>query len=105
MCSGVLQILHWNCLWDLFFRLARQTSHCGRPPDGVSFLIGSGNARSLSLIGRTLVGATCLLSTRRLWPSNRLATMERQKYNWVKLFSATVLYKMLLAFTIARSSK
>ena len=44
-------------------------------------LTGSGNVCSLSLIGRTLVGATWLLSTRHLWPSKCLATEERQKSN------------------------
>ena len=64
-----------------FFSLARQTSHCGQPPDGVSFLTGSGNVCSLSLIGRALVGATCFLSTRHLQPSKRLAMKERRKSN------------------------
>ena len=82
MCV-VFRRLYSEIVSEIFFFVARQTSHYGRPPDGVSFLIGSGNTHLLSLIGRIFVGATYLLSTGRLWPSSRLATKKKRSSNCI----------------------
>ena len=97
--------LYTEIISEIFFCLARHTSHCGQPQDVVSFLTDSGNTHSLSHIGKTNVCPTCFISTGCLWPSSRLATKERWNSNCVDFSqSQWVLYKML-AFTMLRSSK
>ena len=101
-CVVVFYRLYTEIVSEIFFRLAQHTSHCGWPPDGVSFLIGSENALLCCLIGRILVSASCLLLPGCIWPSCRLLTKERRKSNCERLFSATMLYNML-PFTMLKS--
>ena len=73
-----LQILHWNCVWDLFlsslanFTLGASSIRC-------IFWNRFWKLRSLNLIGSIFVGAMCLLSTGRLWPASSPATNDNQK--------------------------